>query len=150
MKHATSYTGDFRCMYCRQPVAGATWLAGVHNRNHCPYCLFSRHMDLYKSGDRLAACRSEMQPVGLALKKRHNKYTAVAQGELMIAHLCLGCGKISLNRIAADDDNQGLLSLLNPPDPLRQQVTLAGVQLLGQSEARVVKRVLFGAHWIYG
>jgi hypothetical protein len=46
----------------------------VRNRNHCPYCLWSRCLDLFRAGDRLSACKAPMQPVGLALKHTRKKY----------------------------------------------------------------------------
>src|SRR5512135_2552693 len=92
----------FECLYCHVFVSAEPALSGVQNRNHCPYCLWSRHLDLFRPGDRLAACREKMRPVGLALKKTAKKY-GPRLGELILVHLCLECGKVSINRIAADD-----------------------------------------------
>ena len=44
-----------------------------------------------------------MKPLGLQFKK---------DGELMIVHKCLSCGKISSNRIAGDDFTDAILSLV--------------------------------------
>jgi hypothetical protein len=66
--------GDFRCAYCRGWVSSASFVSGVHNRNHCPYCLWSRHLDLYAAGDRLSACKAPMQPVALTRKPGRGKY----------------------------------------------------------------------------
>ena len=44
-----------------------------------------------------------MEPLGLTLKRN---------GELMIVHKCLGCGKMSSNRIAGDDNTYAIISLL--------------------------------------
>ncbi|MBW6472561.1 MAG: RNHCP domain-containing protein [Anaerolineaceae bacterium] len=89
-------------MVCGQMVSSDYMLSGVNNRNHCPYCLHSKHVDLHQSGDRLNACRSTMRPIGLAWKKSAQKYGS-SRGELMIIHRCDGCHQISINRIAADD-----------------------------------------------
>ena len=89
-------------------VSTARLLSGVGNRNHCPYCLHSRHLDWQRAGDRLAACKGSMQPVGLTFKQIRKKYGA-AHGELMLVHRCTECGKLSINRIAADDDSETML-----------------------------------------
>jgi hypothetical protein len=96
--------GDFECGHCRLRVSAEPRLAGVQNRNHCPYCLWSKHVDLRVAGDRLCACKGPMRPVGLALKRTKKKYAAAgARGELMLVHQCAACGAVSLNRVAADD-----------------------------------------------
>jgi len=101
MRAAHDFDG-FECRHCHTFVTSEPLISGVRNRNHCPYCLWSRHMDLWEAGDRLAACRAPMEPVGLTLKLARKKYGS-EQGELMIIHRCIDCGKLSLNRIAADD-----------------------------------------------
>ncbi len=52
-----------------------------------------------------------MVALGLTFKKVSKRYPGEGLGELMLIHHCTGCGKISINRIAADD-NPGLLSVL--------------------------------------
>ena len=96
--------GDFKCAHCQAFVSSAHLLSGVNNRNHCPYCLWSSHLDLFASGDRLSACKGAMKPIGLTMKKSRNKYRAESHGELMLIHQCVDCTTISINRIAADDD----------------------------------------------
>src|SRR5688572_30731078 len=76
--------GDFRCARCRNIVSAAHLLSGVNNRNHCPYCLWSCHLDLFSAGDRLSACRGQMKPIGLTMKKGRNKYRLESGGELML------------------------------------------------------------------
>lgn len=102
--------GDFRCAHCHHIVPSAHLLSGVNNRNHCPYCLWSRHLDLYSAGDRLSACKAPMRPVALTSKRSRNKYGR-GRGELMLVHLCTDCGEVSINRIAADDDAGTLLEV---------------------------------------
>jgi hypothetical protein len=54
-----------------------------------------------------------MRPIGLTLKEEGtDKYGNKKQGDVMIIHRCEKCGKISINRIAADDDNEIILGLL--------------------------------------
>lgn len=52
-----------------------------------------------------------MRPSGLTLKRTTKKYGS-GLGELMIIHVCQDCGQVSINRIAADDDAENLLALL--------------------------------------
>jgi len=141
---------DFKCGHCRHIVSSDPFLSGVVNRNHCPYCLYSRHLDLYKAGDRLSACKSIMEPVGLTLKKPANKYSQERGGELMLIHRCLECKKISINRIAADDDAGTLYNLFADTLALdgktRAQLELTGVIMLQPDDADLIQARLFGWH----
>jgi hypothetical protein len=134
-------TAGFRCVHCRQYVPSARLLSGVHNRNHCPYCLHSRHLDLLRAGDRLAACKGSMQPIGLTFKRTRKKYGA-EQGELMLVHRCKECGMLSINRIAADDDCISMLALLDRPAPVRLEAE--GIQPLTTADLAWVQAQLFG------
>jgi hypothetical protein len=137
----------FRCVSCGSHIHTLNWLSGVQNRNHCPYCLWSKHLDLHTPGDRLAACKERMRPIGLALKRRRKKY-GDAWGELMLAHECLGCGRVSLNRIAADDDAEALMRAFSASlaldDAFRRALEESGVRLLHREDAAAVRRRLFG------
>ena len=95
-------TESFKCGHCRAFV-GPTVYGGRH-RNHCPLCLYSRHVDRSHPGDRLSDCRSLMAPVGAFHR---------ANGEQMLLHACLGCGAERHNRVAADDNPLACLRL--PP-----------------------------------
>jgi hypothetical protein len=144
----------FKCGHCHVFVSAEAILSGVNNRNHCPYCLWSKHLDLYQAGDRLAACKSLMQPVGLALKRTRKKYGPQAAnglrdaGELMLVHLCVDCARVSLNRIAADDDVEkawGIFARLPGPDTQTlAQVRESGVGLLDLAASGLVRAQLFG------
>ena len=94
----------FKCGHCKQFIGAP--ISGGRHRNHCPNCLHSKHVDAKTPGDRLSECRSLMAPVGV-LNRRN--------GEQVILHRCLGCGKESPNRIAADDNPVALLRI--PPVP---------------------------------
>ncbi len=124
--------GDFDCCHCRLRVSAEPLRSGVHHRNHCPYCLWSKHVDLLAAGDRLCACKAPMRPVGLLFKRAHKKYaSAQAAGELMLVHHCAACGAFSLNRVAADDSPPHLLdvfeaSLAHPP-AVGPDIALLGV-----------------------
>jgi hypothetical protein len=140
--------GDFRCISCGQYVSAESFLSGVHNRNHCPYCLWSRHLDLFKAGDRLAACKEGMQPIGLALKRAAKKYGDPAQGELMLVHRCLACDKVSINRIAADDSNPTVVEIfersLQIDRATRLHIARHGIQMLDMDDLALVRARLFG------
>jgi hypothetical protein len=140
--------GDFVCMVCHNFVSAEAALSGVQNRNHCPYCLSSRHLDLYEAGDRLSACKSNMRPVALTLKKTTKKYASARQGELMLVHLCDECGKPSINRIAADDDIETVLKVFERSRELEMSTksTLArsGVTILEAGHHLLVHEQLLG------
>jgi len=69
--------------------------SGGRHRNHCPFCLYSRHVDGRRPGDRASRCGGSMAPVA-AFTRRN--------GEHAIVHHCVDCGFERYNRIAADDD----------------------------------------------
>jgi hypothetical protein len=140
--------GDFVCLVCHNFVSAEAALSGVQNRNHCPYCLSSRHLDLYAAGDRLSACKASMRPVALTLKRIAKKYAAASQGELMLVHLCDECGKPSINRIAADDDLEAVLKVFEDSRQLDLQtqsmLTRSRVSILDAEHSFVVRQQLWG------
>ena len=101
-------TTEFRCRHCKQMVGPVLW-GGTH-RNHCPYCLYSRHVDARVPGDRASACGGSMAPIGTFTRLK---------GEHVVVHRCLSCAFERHNRIAADDDFDLVLALpvLKPRTP---------------------------------
>jgi hypothetical protein len=91
---------EFRCRHCRTFV-GPTLYGGKH-RNHCPQCLYSRHVDGKTPGDRASDCGGSMAPVGAFTRSK---------GEHAIVHRCLTCGFERHNRVAADDDFAAVMRL---------------------------------------
>jgi hypothetical protein len=148
MRNRLSSFGDFKCAYCGVVVCAEHLLSGVNNRNHCPYCLWSRHLDLYAAGDRLSACKGSMRPVGLTMKHSRNKYAA-GGGELMLVHECIECGCLSINRIAADDDARNLFDVFSASSALparsRSLFRQNGIILLEAESATLVQSQLFGS-----
>ncbi len=138
----------FSCAHCHQYVSCDPETAGVQNRNHCPHCLWSRHMDLKAAGDRLSRCQGRMKPVGLALKKTRQKYGILPGGELMLVHTCESCGKISINRIAADDNTfmvwQVFERSLTLSADAAGQISQEGIQVLGAADQAIVRLRLYG------
>ncbi|HRY60343.1 MAG TPA: RNHCP domain-containing protein [Patescibacteria group bacterium] len=108
---AEDRAGGFKCINCGQWVNLADSIGTAH-RNHCPFCFCSCHVDRDKSGDRRSDCFGKMKPIGLTFKNEgFDKYGKKRQGELMFIHQCTNCGKISINRIAGDDDEKGIMRL---------------------------------------
>ena len=93
----------FHCIKCQKLVLAPT--GGTEQRNHCPHCLWSLHVD-FKSGDRRSACRSPMEPISVWAKP---------SGEWAVVHRCTECGALRANRIAGDDNEGMLLSLALKP-----------------------------------
>lgn len=139
---------EFRCIHCAGLVLADPALSGVVNRNHCPYCLWSRHLDQFEAGDRLAACKAPMRPVGLSQKRVRKKYASGAGGELMLVHRCEACGKTALNRIAADDDPEALIVVfeasLQQDFALQVELNREDIHMLGRADAGRVRMQLFG------
>ncbi len=103
----------FTCKNCGWLVVPEGAASG--HRNHCPNCLASMHVD-EEPGDRAADCGGMMEPVAAWVRK--NK-------EWAIIHRCKWCGKLSSNRIAADDNPMKLMSiamkpLCEPPFPIER------------------------------
>lgn len=104
---------SFSCKVCGRLAVSAG--AGSEHRNHCPNCLSSLHVD-NEPGDRAADCGGVMEPIGVWVRKG---------GEWAVIHRCRRCGKISSNRVAADDNPVKLVSiavrpLAMPPFPLER------------------------------
>lgn len=78
----------YECGNCGEIVMG-----GRYN-NHCPKCLWSRHMDDQVPGDRLSKCKAMMEPIGSKQEK----------GKWRIVHECVECGKKMIVDVNADDD----------------------------------------------
>jgi hypothetical protein len=140
--------GDFVCAHCHALVSSAHWLSGVNNRNHCPYCLWSCHLDLYAAGDRLSACKAPMRPVGLTMKRSRNKYQPEARGELMLIHRCTDCNALSINRIAADDVPEAVLAVFEDSLLTAHQLSdlchQAGIAMLTEEDTQGVQGQLYG------
>ena len=111
----------WRCVHCKREVSASA--PGTQHRNHCPYCLWSRHVDT-EPGDRASDCLASMEPIAISVRKG---------GEWVLVHRCNGCGELSTNRAAGDDDPLLLLQiavrpLAQPPFPLDQLSRLAGLE----------------------
>lgn len=148
MRARAASFGDFRCAHCHVIVSSTHILSGVNNRNHCPYCLWSCHLDLFAAGDRLSACKAPMKPVGLTMKKGRNKYQREPRGELMLIHECIECKTLSINRIAADDDSANVMAIFQESLVLGQQIHNRcqenGIGVLSAQDTKIVHTQLYG------
>jgi RNHCP domain-containing protein len=102
----------FRCRNCRLDVSLDA--PGTSHRNHCPSCLWSRHLDGRVPGDRAALCGGSMEPIAICAR---------SDGEWAVVHRCTGCTTVRVNRIAGDDNPLMLMRLAvrplaQPPFPL--------------------------------
>jgi RNHCP domain len=104
--------GTFRCGHCRLDVPMDA--PGTRHRNHCPTCLWSRHLDDRIPGDRAAGCEGAMEPIAVSVRR---------EGEWAIVHRCGACDTVHVNRVAGDDNPLSLVRLAvkplaQPPFPL--------------------------------
>jgi RNHCP domain-containing protein len=109
---------SFRCGHCGLDVS--THALGTAHRNHCPTCLWSRHLDDDRPGDRAADCGSLMEPIAICVR---------GDGEWALIHRCTGCDELHPNRIAGDDNplvlmRLALKPLAQPPFPLERLAQL--------------------------
>lgn len=137
----------FKCEYCRKVVTQGGMIGTAH-RNHCPECLWSKHVDLIKAGDRKAKCGAGMRPIGLTFKEEgRDKWGKRRPGELMVIHECTECGKISINRIAADDSVRAIEKVFEESrekEDLRAELKKKAIRLLGKEDKTEVARQLYG------
>ena len=86
--------GLFVCDNCGKKVTKL----GYSCRNHCPYCLHSKHVDK-NPGDREESCHGMLEPIGLETDSKKG---------YVIIFKCKKCGMIRKNK-AAEDDNMDLI-----------------------------------------
>jgi len=83
----------FVCEHCGARVAP---VANGSCRNHCPECLWSKHIDDVP-GDRASRCGGMMECVAVEQDARRG---------WMLVHRCTRCGALRRNRAALDDPRQ--------------------------------------------
>ena len=81
---------SFECENCQKEV---TPLKNGSYRNHCPFCLYSLHVDV-NPGDRANDCLGLLEPIGV----EHN-----AKKGWIILYECERCGETGRNKAALDD-----------------------------------------------
>jgi DNA-directed RNA polymerase subunit RPC12/RpoP len=138
----------YTCINCKKWVQVSEYNKTV-DRNHCPYCLWSKHVDNKTAGDRLSSCNSGMRPIGLTIKTpRVDKWGVEVKGELMIIHECNSCGKISINRILDKDDENVLKELfeksVNMSGVEKDKLKVMEIKVLEEKDREEFSKQLFG------
>ena len=90
----TEIDEEFICENCGRKVSKL----GYSCRNHCPYCLHSKHVDI-NPGDREETCHGLLKPVDIEMNPKKG---------YVIVFKCTKCGQIRKNK-AAKDDNMELI-----------------------------------------
>lgn len=82
----------FICQNCGNEVLPLT---NGSYRNHCPFCLYSLHVD-EKPGDRSSECGGLMEPIGITYNSNKG---------FQIIHRCRKCG-FERNNVINEDTKQ--------------------------------------------
>ena len=96
MPNFTVIDEEFECEHCKKHVPKL----GYSCRNHCPYCLYSKHVDI-NPGDRENKCHGLLEPI--AVEKYRDTYK--------IIYKCQKCGEIHKNILHKDDDFTKIVEL---------------------------------------
>ena len=102
-KRFTKNDSSFICENCCKEVKPL----GYSSRNHCPFCLWSLHLDV-NPGDRASECGGKMEPVRVEIDSKKG---------YVIIHKCTKCGEIRRNRTAHEASVQ--------PDSLKLIIKLS-------------------------
>ncbi len=94
--------GGFICENCGKEVLPL----GYTSRNHCPFCLWSLHLDV-NPGDRESDCGGKMRPV---------KAEPDPKKGYVLLHRCEKCGALRRNKTAHEAKVQ--------PDDLKKIIAL--------------------------
>ena len=85
---------NFICEKCGTEVKGNGYT------NHCPECLWSKHVDVFP-GDRANICGGMMEPI--KVQKKGREYT--------IIHRCIKCGYLRPNKAVKEDSFDMLVQI---------------------------------------
>lgn len=96
MKKFNMIDESFTCENCGSKVTKLGYTA----RDHCPYCLYSKHVDV-NPGDRLNKCKGLLKPIGIEKFKDTFK----------IIYKCEKCNIEHKNIMAKDDDMNLIIEL---------------------------------------
>lgn len=87
---------DFVCEHCGAKIKGDGFT------NHCPFCLWSKHVDL-NPGDRNSVCQGMMEPVRVEKGTRDREY--------ILAHRCVKCGYEKRNKTNEKDSFEEIIRI---------------------------------------
>ena len=96
MKKFNMIDEAFICENCGKKIEKLGYTA----RDHCPYCLYSKHVDI-NPGDRLNTCMGLLKPIGIEKFKDTYK----------ILYKCTKCNKEHKNIMAKDDDMNMIIEI---------------------------------------
>ncbi len=88
---------EFICDNCGKKVPKL----GYSCRNHCPFCLHSKHVDVFP-GDRLETCHGDLEPIRIETNSKKG---------YVIVFKCKKCGAIRKNKVAEDDNMDLVIKL---------------------------------------
>lgn len=97
MKQFTKRDETFTCDNCGKRVEKL----GYTSRDHCPYCLCSKHVDIMP-GDRENECKGILRPQQVEIDSKKG---------YVIVYKCDRCGQKHKNKSADDDNKELLISL---------------------------------------
>ena len=106
-KRFTKNDNGFICENCGARVEPL----GYSSRNHCPFCLCSKHVDVMP-GDRANECGGIMDPIRVELDSKKG---------YVIIHKCRKCGEVKRNRAATEAKNQ--------PDDIKKIIKLTAGEI---------------------
>lgn len=86
---------NFVCEHCQAAVTGNGYT------NHCPHCLWSKHVDV-NPGDRSNACGGLMEPISIITSGRKG---------YIITFRCVVCGQEKSNKASTEDNFEKLLEI---------------------------------------
>ena len=98
MKKFNELDEGFICENCHKKVKPL----GYSSRDHCPYCLYSKHVDI-NPGDRLNPCKGLLKPI--EIEKYKDTYK--------IIYKCNKCKELHKNIMAKDDDMNEIIKISN-------------------------------------
>jgi len=90
---------NFVCDRCGTQVIGNGYT------NHCPNCLWSKHVDI-RPGDRASDCKGLMKPIEIVTEG----------GEYSIIHQCEICAHKQKNKISPSDNFQEIIKISQRAD----------------------------------
>jgi hypothetical protein len=95
VKRFTRTIEDFACEHCGTKVVGNGYT------NHCPSCLWSKHVDK-NPGDREESCGGMMEPVGAEKEGKDD----------MIVHACVRCGFTRRATLRKEDNVDSYVAIM--------------------------------------
>lgn len=90
-----------------------------------------------------------MKPIAIVLKRAGlNKWGNKVVGEIMIVHECVRCNKLSVNRIAADDDEKEIMNAFDRSftldDTTKKRLENSDMDIAKESDREELNNQLFG------